>query len=97
MMDDKILFAIGDQKEVYQQMLKNPNVEIVTLAKNGHWLRYSGVAVFEHEKKYVDKVFEMRPSLKRFYNEETNCHIVCFYLTRATCLDVSTFETTKIL
>ena len=27
--DGKVIFGVGDFKEVYRQMLKNPNVEIV--------------------------------------------------------------------
>ena len=52
-MDGKVIFGIGDFKEVYKQMLANPKVEIVACKQDGHWMRYSGTAVFETEAKYA--------------------------------------------
>lgn len=45
-MDGKVLFGVGDFKDVYKQMLANPLVEIAAALPDGHWLRYTGKAVF---------------------------------------------------
>ena len=42
--DGKLLFGVGDFKNVYRQMTVNPLVELVACKPNGHWLRYTGRA-----------------------------------------------------
>ena len=37
--DDKVIFGVGEFKNVYRQMQQNPLVEIVACKKDGHWLR----------------------------------------------------------
>lgn len=41
--DGRLMFTIGDHKNVYKQMQENPKVEIVAFSK-GKWLRYTGKA-----------------------------------------------------
>ena len=65
--DGRTLFAVGTQKEVYQQLLKNPQCEIVAVSKDLHWLRYTGKAVFETDPKYGELVFEAYPHLRKIY------------------------------
>ena len=50
-MDGKVLFGVGDFKDVYRQLVANPKTEIVACKENGHWLRYTGKAVFETDPK----------------------------------------------
>ena len=45
--DGKLLFGVGEFKDVYKQLCANPLVEICACKENGHWLRYTGRAVFE--------------------------------------------------
>ena len=87
-MDGKVLFGVGDFKDVYRQLLKNPNAEIVACKKNGHWLRYSGRAVFETDEKYADAILAMLPDLKNVYNEETGHKMMVFRLEDAAALDI---------
>ena len=37
--DGKIIFGVGDFKDVYKQMIKNPLVEIAACKHERHWLR----------------------------------------------------------
>ncbi|MBR5756953.1 MAG: pyridoxamine 5'-phosphate oxidase family protein, partial [Firmicutes bacterium] len=53
-MDGKVIFGVGDFKNVYRQMIANPKVEIVAAKKDGHWMRYTGKAVFETDPKYAE-------------------------------------------
>ena len=46
--DGKIYFGVGDFKDVYKQMRKNPYVEIVALVETD-FLRYYGKVVFEED------------------------------------------------
>ena len=54
--DGKLIFGVGDFKNVYRQMLANPLVEIAACKKDGHWLRYTGRAVFETDERYAEEM-----------------------------------------
>ena len=87
-MDGKVLFGVGDFKAVYRELVANPNAEIVACKKNGHWLRYSGRAVFETDEKYAEAILDMIPDLRRIYNAETGNKMMVFRLDDATALDI---------
>ena len=87
-MDGKVLFGIGDFKNVYRQLVKNPNTEIVACKPNGHWLRYTGKAVFETDPKYAEAFLEMMPMLRGIYNDQTGHKMMVFHLENATAYDI---------
>lgn len=88
-MDDKVLFGVGDFKNVYKQMVANPKVEIVACKQDGHWLRYTGKAVFEDDPKYAEAVLDMMPDLRNIYNEQTGNKMMIFHLEDATAVDIA--------
>lgn len=87
-MDGKVIFGVGDFKAVYRQMTANPRVEIVACRKDGHWLRYSGRAVFETDPKYAEAMLDSMPHLRGVYNDQTGHRMMCFHLEEATALDI---------
>jgi uncharacterized pyridoxamine 5'-phosphate oxidase family protein len=87
-MDGKVLFGIGDFKDVYKQMQVNPQVEIVACKQNGHWLRYTGTAVFETDYKYAEAILDAAPNLREIYNEKTGNKMAVFHLENATAVDI---------
>ena len=87
-MDDKVLFGIGDFKDVYKQLQVNPKTEIVACKPDGHWLRYTGKAVFETDPKYAAQALEIMPNLKNIYNDETGNKMMAFHLEEATAVDI---------
>jgi uncharacterized pyridoxamine 5'-phosphate oxidase family protein len=87
-MDGKILFGVGDFKAVYRQMQVNPQVEIVACKQNGHWLRYTGTAVFETDEKYAQTMLDAAPQLRNIYNEQTGNKMAVFHLENATAVDI---------
>jgi uncharacterized pyridoxamine 5'-phosphate oxidase family protein len=87
-MDDKVLFGVGDFKEVYKQMQENPKVEIVACKKDGHWMRYTGTAVFETDYKYAEAILDAYPDLRNIYNDETGNKMAVFHLENATAVDI---------
>ena len=95
--DGKLWFGVGDFKQVYKQLKKNPRVEIVALKKNGHWLRYAGRAVFTKDDKYAQKALEMAPNLRAIYNEQTGNKMMMFYLDDATASDIGMMTETERL
>jgi uncharacterized pyridoxamine 5'-phosphate oxidase family protein len=87
-MDGKVLFGVGDFKEVYRQLQKNPQVEIVACKQDGHWLRYTGRAVFETDYKYAEAMLDAAPDLRNIYNETTGYRMAVFHLEQATALEI---------
>ncbi|MBR5683560.1 MAG: pyridoxamine 5'-phosphate oxidase family protein [Ruminococcus sp.] len=82
--DGKEIFAVGDFKAVYRQMLANPLCEIVACKPDGVWLRYTGRIVFDDDPKYQEAMFASSPLLKEIYNEKTGFKMKTFHLEDAT-------------
>jgi uncharacterized pyridoxamine 5'-phosphate oxidase family protein len=87
-MDGKVLFGVGDFKEVYRQMQANPKVEIAACKQDGHWLRYTGTAVFETDEKYAEVMLDASPELRNIYNEKTGNKMAVFHLEDATAVEI---------
>jgi uncharacterized pyridoxamine 5'-phosphate oxidase family protein len=88
-MDGKVLFGVGDFKAVYRQMKVNPQVEIVACKADGHWLRYTGTAVFETDEKYAQAMLDGAPQLRNIYNEQTGNKLAMFHIENATAVDIA--------
>ena len=88
-MDGKVLFGVGDFKDVYRQLTVNPKTEIVACKPDGQWLRYTGKAVFETDPKYAEAALEAMPMLKRIYNDETGHKMMMFHLEDATAVRIA--------
>lgn len=85
-MDGKVLFGVGDFKDVYKQMKANPLVEICASKADGQWLRYTGKVVFETDPKYAQAALNAMPQLKEIYNETTGHKMAMFHLEDATAV-----------
>lgn len=81
--NDKIYFGVGDFKDVYKQMRKNPQVEFCATGDGG-FLRYYGRAVFEDNDAIAQKALAAAPSLQQIYNETTGYKLAIFHLEDAT-------------
>lgn len=82
-LDGRVMFGVGDFKEVYRQLVANPKTEIVAAKADGNWLRYTGKAVFETDPKYAEAALSAMPNLKAVYNEETGYKMMMFHLEDA--------------
>ena len=85
--DGKIIFGVGDFKNVYKQMIANPLVEIAACKDDGHWLRYTGKAVFETDGNYADQMIKAA-GLEKIYNEQTGNKLMTFHLENASAVDI---------
>jgi uncharacterized pyridoxamine 5'-phosphate oxidase family protein len=63
-------------------------VEIVACKQDGHWLRYTGTAVFETDEKYAQTMLDAAPQLRNIYNEQTGNKMAVFHLENATAVDI---------
>ena len=88
-MDGKVIFGVGDFKNVYRQLIAEPRCEIVAAKKDGHWMRYTGKAVFETDPKYAETMLDGAPNLRNIYNEQTGNRMMCFHIEDATAEDIA--------
>lgn len=65
MEDNKLYFGIGDFKDVYKQMRKNPHVEFCA-AVGKQFLRYFGNAVFEADDAIAKKCWLQHLPCRRY-------------------------------
>ena len=86
--DGKVLFGVGDFKEVYKQLRANPKCEIAAAKPDGHWIRYTGRAVFDDDPKYAEQALELMPHLRSIYNEQTGNKMMIFHLEDAKAVDI---------
>ena len=81
-LDNKLCFVTAKKKNVYEQMLQNPKVEISTTAPGGRWLRLSGTAVTDECREIKISMLEACPTLRRLYSEDDDVFCV-FHLENA--------------
>lgn len=94
LVDGKLLFGVGEFKNVYKQLAKNPKTEIVALdAASGRWLRYTGRAVFEREAdraRYEEIFLDAAPGLRKVYDKTPGKRMMIFHLQDATAELIAT-------
>ena len=79
---DRVYFGVGDFKEVYKQMRKNPHVAFcATVGKE--FLRYFGRAVFETDDVIANRALDAAPAMRQIYNERTGYRLAVFHLEYA--------------
>jgi len=86
--DGRVIFGVGDFKDVYKQLLENPKCEIAACKKDGHWLRYTGKAVFETDSSYAEEMIKTA-HLEMIYNESTGNKLMAFHLEDAKAVDIA--------
>ena len=64
--EDKLYFTTSNQKAVYQQLLRNPKVEISGMA-GGRWIRLSGKLTTDPRREAKAAMLEANPVLKKMY------------------------------
>ena len=78
LIDGKVYFGVGGFKNVYKQLEKNPNCELVAL-KGGEWIRINGKAVFEKDFTLAEKILEENKHLKEMYTKN-NWKLMIFHI-----------------
>lgn len=80
--DGKIYICTNNQKNVFKQILANPNVEISSVADD-KWIRLEGTLIVDERVEAKQAMLEAKPSLKNFYSINDGIFEV-LYLTEAT-------------
>ncbi|MBL4561395.1 MAG: pyridoxamine 5'-phosphate oxidase family protein [Labilibaculum sp.] len=82
--DGRIWFHIGKHKAGYQQIEKNPNIEVALTAADGNqWIRIRGKAITEDNKALTEMIFKDNSFLQKAYNEENGRVLGNFHLKDA--------------
>ncbi|MDB0440863.1 pyridoxamine 5'-phosphate oxidase family protein [Clostridioides difficile] len=66
--DGKLTFCTSNQKNMFKQLIFNPNVEICCIDQKFNTLRILGEAVFVTSKETQAKALEVMPSLSKMYS-----------------------------
>lgn len=83
--DDQIYFLTGTFKDVYDQMLRNNNIEF--LGHSGsEFIRYYGKVMFDEDedKALLKKAFETMPMLEKMYGDKSDLTPAIFHVAKAT-------------
>lgn len=78
LVDGKLYFGAGTFKKCFQQLLKNPNVEILAM-NGGEFMRYDGAAKVVKDDALLAKVREIMPQIMALY-DKNGWEMGLFYL-----------------
>lgn len=81
-LDGKLWFCTNNQKDVYQDMQENADIEISVSSPEYAWIRLNGKAVFE-DNKAVKEMCMANPIVKGQYQSADNPIFEVFYLADA--------------
>ncbi len=81
--DGKLFFCTSNQKEVYQEISNNPNLELCVCSPKYQWIRLSGKAVFSNDLTVKTRILEANPLIKSIYKVPDNPIFEIFYLENA--------------
>ena len=76
--ENKLYIQTGKGKDVYKQIIANPNVEICAF-KDGKWIRIAGELVPDDRIEAKKDMLDKNPSLRSMYNENDDNTIVLYF------------------
>ena len=79
----KLYFCTSNQKNVFQEIQKQPYVEICASGENFSWLRLNGKVVFSQDLAIKENIQEASPLVKSIYQTPDNPEFEVFYLDEA--------------
>ena len=94
--EDKLYLGCGTHKAAYEQMLKDPHVELCAFNK-GAFVRIRGKAVMDDRPEVQAAMYEAGPFLKDTYNEQTGHYHMCFYLEDMSAMEFKGPEAIKLV
>lgn len=80
----KLYFCTANSKEVYNQIMANPNVEFSSANSNNTWIRIRGEVKFSDDIKIKEKVLNSSELVKSIYKNADNTLLEIFYLENGT-------------
>ncbi len=77
--DEKLWFCTNNQKEVYQDMQANPEIEISVSDSSNAWIRLNGKAIFKNDMEVKENCLK-NPIVKGQYQTADNPIFEVFYI-----------------
>ncbi len=93
--ENKLYIQTGKSKDVYKQIIANPNVEICAF-KDNEWIRISGELVADDRIEAKKDMLDKNPSLRGMYSEIDDNTIV-LYFKNATATIYSFTDAPKVI
>lgn len=78
--NNKVYFCTGAQKDVYKQLVSNPNASFCVENKFSPVLSVNGEVSISDELEYKKRAFEILPMLVNVYQTPTNENFIVFYI-----------------
>jgi uncharacterized pyridoxamine 5'-phosphate oxidase family protein len=96
--NNKLYLCTNKTKDVYKQLVKNPDIEISGMGTDNTWLRVRGKIAFDDSREAKAQAFAEAPNLLRIYPKGADDEIfVTFYFTEAQATLYSFAEAPKAL
>ncbi len=96
--NNALYFCTNKSKDVYNQLFKNPDIEISSMGSDGTWLRVRGRIAFDETRESKSQVFVENPDLLKRYNKGADDEtFLTFYFTEAVATLYSFTEAPKVL
>ena len=80
--ESKLYFVTSNTKEVYKQIIANPNISICACGENREWIRISGIAKQDDRVVAKQKMLDGNPVLleRKRYSSSSDKTMAVFYL-----------------
>lgn len=96
--NNTLYFCTGKAKNVYKQLVQNPDIEISSLGADNTWLRIRGRIAFDDSREAKAQVFEESPNLLNIYKKGADDeNFVTLYFTEAVATLYSFTDAPKTL
>lgn len=84
-LENKLWFCTNSKKDVYKDILQNPEIEVCVTSPAYSWIRISGKACFENNKDAKTMCMQ-NPTVKGLYQTADNPVFEVFYLKGPTAV-----------
>lgn len=80
--ENKIYFVTSNTKEVYKQIIANPNISICACGENREWIRIGGIAKQDNRKIAKQKMLDENPILieRKRYASANDSTMALFFI-----------------
>ena len=85
--DGKLYIITSNKKDVYNQIAKNPKVEVSAMNGKGQWIRLTAMLVRDERREAKTAMLNANPDLRGMYSEDDGKMEVLFFenATAAIC------------
>jgi len=80
--ENKIYFVTSNTKQVFKQIIKNPNISVCACDDNRKWVRIEGIAKQDNRIEAKQKMLDSNPILveKKLYTGAKDPAMAIFYI-----------------